>query len=100
MNRAAFVAQGGAEAFQAEVVEHPSSQAFVQVKGRLAAPGIEAPADTGHALLRVADERRPGVAAPTVVDRYFDQFDIAVAQGLGTGPRRRIDHHLHRLETG
>ncbi|MNF84126.1 hypothetical protein D3C85_1070580 [compost metagenome] len=85
MNRATLVAQRRAEALQSQMIERTAGQAFVQIVGRLAAPRIEAPAHTGQALLRVADEARAGVAAPAVVDRQFDQLDVRPAQGFGTG---------------
>ncbi|MNS83332.1 hypothetical protein D3C72_1171160 [compost metagenome] len=85
MNRAALVAQRRTKTLQPQMVERTTGQAFVQLVGRLAAPRIEAPAHTGQALLRVADEARAGVAAPAVVDRQFDQLDVRSAQGFGTG---------------
>ncbi|MNZ78338.1 hypothetical protein D3C78_969070 [compost metagenome] len=87
MNGATLVAQRRAETLQAQMVERAAGQAFVQFVGRLAAPRIEAPAHTGQALLRVADEARAGVAAPAVVDRQFDQLDVRPAQGFGAGDR-------------
>ncbi|MNH14875.1 hypothetical protein D3C79_744760 [compost metagenome] len=100
MNSPTFVAQGSTKAVQTELVEHAPRQAFVQIMRRLAAPGIEAPTDTGQPLLRVADEARAGVAAPAVVDRQFDQLDVRSAQVAGTGSGARVHHHLDRFEAG
>ncbi|MCY1243775.1 hypothetical protein D9M72_568080 [compost metagenome] len=100
MDGAAFIAERCAEALQPQVIERASCQAFVQVMGRFAAPGVEAPAHTGQAILGMADKARAGIAAPTVVHCQFDQFDVAPAQVLGTGDRRRVDDHLYRFETG
>ncbi|MNP28075.1 hypothetical protein D3C76_1210230 [compost metagenome] len=96
----AFVAQRCAKARQAQVIEGASRQAFVQLVCRFAAPGIEAPAHSAQALLRMADEARAGVAAPAVVHRQFDQFDVRPAPGFGAGDSGWIDHQFHRFEPG
>ena len=98
MKGAALVAQRCAETDKPEVIEHPTGQAFIPFMGRLFTPGIEAPAHTGQPMLRVIDKGRAGVAAPAVVDRLGDQFNARAAQGDGTGKRRRVDNHLHRLK--
>ncbi|MNH85693.1 hypothetical protein D3C73_381390 [compost metagenome] len=100
MDRPAFVAQRRTETFKPQVIERAAPQAFVEVVRRLAAPRVEAPAHPGQALLRMADETRAGVAAPAVVHRPLDQFDVRPAQRFGAGDRRWIDNHFHRFETG
>ncbi|MNF58144.1 hypothetical protein D3C84_396920 [compost metagenome] len=100
MDGPALVGQRGIEALQAEAVEDAPRQAFVQLEGRLAAPGVEAPVDAGRAQARMADEARTGVAAPAVVDRQLDQFDVRPAQLTRPLDGGRVDHHLHRLEAG
>ncbi|MCY1442381.1 hypothetical protein D9M71_587470 [compost metagenome] len=100
MDGAAFVGQEAAKAGQAQAIEHTAGQAFIKVMGRLGTPGVEAPADPGQALLRVADEAWTGVAAPAVVDGDFDQLDVGPAQRPGLADRAGVDHHLHRLEAG
>ncbi|MCY1413123.1 hypothetical protein D9M71_285490 [compost metagenome] len=100
MDGAAFIAERCAEALQPQVIERASCQAFVQVMGRFAAPGVEAPAHTGQAILGMADKARAGIAAPTVVHCQFDQFDVAPAQGCCTGDSRGVDDHFHRFEPG
>ncbi|MNN43497.1 hypothetical protein D3C81_1577370 [compost metagenome] len=100
VDRAAFIAQRRSEALAAQTIEHAAGQAFVQVVGRLAAPGVEAPAHPGQTFLRVNHEARAGVAAPAVVDRQRNQFDVRPAQGFGVGNGRRINDHFHRFEPG
>ena len=68
--------QDARSASQAEAIEDAPRQALVQPMLGLATPGIEAPADTGQPQLRVTDEARSGVAAPTVVHSQLDQLDI------------------------
>ncbi|MNM89280.1 hypothetical protein D3C81_1015090 [compost metagenome] len=100
VDRAAFVAQRGAEAIEPQVIEHASAQAAVQPVLRLVAPGVEAPAQAGQAVLWMADEAWAAVTAPAVVDRQLDQFDVGAAKGAGAVHGRRIDHHFHRFEAG
>src|SRR5689334_5540263 len=100
MNRPAFVAQRRAETVQAQVVEDAPAEAAVLAVLRLATPGVEAPAQAGQAMLWVADEAWAAVPAPAVVHGHSDQFDIGAAEGTCALQGRRVDHHLHRLETG
>ncbi|MNV76139.1 hypothetical protein D3C71_1694740 [compost metagenome] len=100
MNSPALVAQCGAEAVEAEVIEDAPSEAAIQIMLRLVAPGIEPPAQPSQAMLRVADEAWTAVAAPAVVHCQFDQLDVGAAQGLGALPCGRINHHFHWLEAG
>lgn len=75
-----LVGQRHAETLQAEAIENPPRQAGVLRVGGLSTPGVETPADTGQPELRMADETRSGIAAPTVIDGQLDEFDIARAQ--------------------